>query len=64
LQLHGAFGRLHAAVRTDEKLIVENGAQSTECRAYRRLAQFESFGYSRDGALMQERVENDQKIQV
>jgi hypothetical protein len=64
LQLHGAFGGLHAAVRTNEKLIIENGSQSAERRANCRLAQFESLGHTRDGTLMQERIENDQKIQI
>ena len=62
--LQGAGRRSHPVRRPGQELVVEQAAQAGEARAHRRLADPDPRGGPRDAALVEQRVEGDQQIQV
>src|SRR5690606_24249914 len=62
--LQRAGGWLHAAAGTDEQRVVEQRAQSCQGGTDRRLAEKQLLGCAGHAALVHQRFEDDQQIEV
>ena len=62
--LQRAGGGFHATAGAHEQRVVEQGAQACQCGADRRLAEKELLGGTGHAALMHQRFEDDQQIEV